>query len=163
MELELDELLNDESGVQYLRDDIGAMADEYTLDSGIGSYRDNDQCVCGAQETVTHVLVDCLNLREIRRKLRNEAGDAFNSVSSLPGGLTEGERGNPDTVSRVRTVQAVLDFAEASQRFRSRAPLGQPNNGSGNKTTAGLDEPLSSFPGSGSFSMYVLCNKILGI
>ena len=85
-------------------------------------FRDNDQCVCGAQETVTHVLVDCPNLREIRRKLRSEAGDAFNSVSSLLGGSNEGERGKPDTVSRARTVKAVLDFAEASQRFQSRAP-----------------------------------------
>ncbi|OQD74003.1 hypothetical protein PENANT_c189G02360 [Penicillium antarcticum] len=45
-----------------------------------------------------------------------------NHVSSLLGGSTEGERGNPDTVSRARTVKAVLDFAEASQRFQSRAP-----------------------------------------
>ncbi|OGE46890.1 hypothetical protein PENARI_c093G11063, partial [Penicillium arizonense] len=52
-------------------------------------FRDNDQCVCGAQETVTHVLVDCPNLREIRRELRREAGDAFNDVSSLLGGSTE--------------------------------------------------------------------------
>jgi hypothetical protein len=32
------------------------------------------------------------------------------------------ERGKPDTVSRAKTVQAVPDFAKASQRFRSRAP-----------------------------------------
>lgn len=60
------------------------------------------------------MLVDCLNLREVRRKLRSEAGDAFNSVSSLLGGSTEGERGKLDTVLRARTVKAVLDFAEAS-------------------------------------------------
>ena len=29
---------------------------------------------CGAQETVTHVLVDCPNPREIRQKLRSELG-----------------------------------------------------------------------------------------
>ena len=51
-----------------------------------------------------------------------EGRDAFNSVSSLLGGSREGEKGKPDTVSRARTVKAVLDFAEASQRFRSRAP-----------------------------------------
>jgi hypothetical protein len=95
-------------------------------------YSDDDQCACGAQETVTHVLVDCPNLRELRRELRREVGDAFNSVSSLLGGSKQGEKGKPDTVSRAKTVQAVLDFAEASQRFRSRAPRGQPNNGNGN-------------------------------
>jgi ribonuclease HI len=94
-------------------------------------FRDDDQCVCGAQETVTHVLVDCPDLREIRRKLRSEVGDAFNSVSSLLGGSTEGKKGKPDTVSRAKTVKAVLDFAEASHRFWSRAPRGQPNNGNG--------------------------------
>jgi hypothetical protein len=81
---------------------------------------------------VTHVLVHCPELRGIRRKLRSEAGDAFDSVLSLLGGSTDGKRGKPDTVSRARTVQAVLDFAEASQRFQSRAPRGQPNIGNGN-------------------------------
>jgi len=95
-------------------------------------FRDNDHCVCGAQETVTHVLVDRPNLREVRKELRSGVGDAFRSVSSLLGGSTEGKRGKPDTVSRARTVNAVLDFAEASQRFRSRAPRGQPNIGNGN-------------------------------
>ena len=95
-------------------------------------YCDDDHCECGAQETVTHVLVDCPRLTELRRKLRREVGHAFNSVSSLLGGSKQGEKGKPDTVSRARTVQAVLDFAEASQRFRSRAPRGQPNNGNGN-------------------------------
>ncbi|XHF99701.1 hypothetical protein AWENTII_013004 [Aspergillus wentii] len=95
-------------------------------------FREDDQCVCGAQETVTHVLVDCPRLAELRRKLRQEVGDAFNSVASLLGGSIEGERGKPDTVSRAKTVNAVLDFAEASQRFRSRAPQGQPNSESGN-------------------------------
>jgi hypothetical protein len=95
-------------------------------------YSDDDQCACGTQETVTHVLVDCPNLTVPRRELRREVGDAFNSVSSLLGGSEQGEKGKPDTVSRARTVKAVLDFAEASQRFRSRAPPGQPNNGNGN-------------------------------
>ena len=53
---------------------------------------------------------------------KEEVGDAFNSVSSLLGGSNEGKKGKPDTVSRAKTVKAVLDFAEASQRFRSRAP-----------------------------------------
>jgi ribonuclease HI len=95
-------------------------------------YSDDDQCICGAQETVTHVLVDCPDLRELRRELRRKVGDAFNSMSSLLGGSKQGERGKPDTVSQARTVKAVLDFAEASQRFCGRAPRGQPNNGNGN-------------------------------
>lgn len=94
-------------------------------------FRDDDRCVCGAQEIVTYVLEDCPNLRDIRRGLRREVGDAFGSVSSLLGGSTEGETGKPDTVSRAKTVKAVLDFAEASHRFWSRAPRGQPNNGNG--------------------------------
>lgn len=74
------------------------------------------------KKTVTHVLVDCPKLRELRRELRMKVGDAFSNVSSLLGGSKEGERGKPDTVSRAKTVNAVLDFAEASQRFQSRAP-----------------------------------------
>jgi hypothetical protein len=95
-------------------------------------FREDDRCECGAQETVTHVLVDCQMLKDLRRELRREVGDAFRSVPSLLGGSNQGEKGNPDTVSRAKTVQAVLNFAEASQRFRSRAPRGQPNNGNGN-------------------------------
>ncbi|KAI2734534.1 hypothetical protein DTO013E5_9920 [Penicillium roqueforti] len=92
-----------------------------TFRNAIG-FRDDDHCACGAQETVTHVLVDCPKLQELRRELRMKVGDAFNSISSLLGGSKEGERGKPDTVSRTKTVNAVLDFAEASQRFQSRAP-----------------------------------------
>ncbi|KAJ5101079.1 hypothetical protein N7456_007131 [Penicillium angulare] len=85
-------------------------------------YSDDDRCECGAQETVAHVLMDCPKLRELRSELERKVGDAFDNVSSLLGGSKEGEKGKPDIVSRAKTVQAVLDFAEASQRFRSRAP-----------------------------------------
>ena len=85
-------------------------------------FRDDDQCACGAQETVTHVLVDCPHLRELRRELRRRTGGAFSSVSSLLGGPGDAERGKADNASRARTVEAVLDFAEASQRFQGRAP-----------------------------------------
>jgi hypothetical protein len=50
----------------------------------------------------------------IAKGLRREVRDAFNSVSSLLGGSREGEGGNLDTVSRTRTVNTMLDFAEAS-------------------------------------------------
>lgn len=64
-------------------------------------------------------------------KLRREVRDAFNNISSLLGGSTHGKKGNPDIISRAKIVNIILDFAEASQRFHSRAPRGQPNNRSG--------------------------------
>jgi hypothetical protein len=85
-------------------------------------FRDDNLCECGAQETVAHVLTECPRLRDLRVELRRKLGDTQGSVSSLLGGSNEGEKGKPDIVSRTKTVQAVLDFAEASQRFRSRAP-----------------------------------------
>jgi hypothetical protein len=83
-------------------------------------YSDDDRCECGAQETVRHVLMECPKLREPRVELRRQVEDALNSVSSLLGGSNEGEKGKSDTASRAKTI-AVLDFAEASQRLRSRA------------------------------------------
>jgi hypothetical protein len=60
------------------------------------------------------MLVDCPSLRDIRRELRKEVGDVFRSILSLLGGLMEGKKGKPDTVLRVKTVKAILDFAEVS-------------------------------------------------
>jgi hypothetical protein len=80
-------------------------------------FRDNDQCVSGARQSVSHVLLDCPELRHLRRELREKVRDAFNSISALLGGCREN-----NTAPRAKTVEAVLDFAEASQRFRSRAP-----------------------------------------
>jgi ribonuclease HI len=85
-------------------------------------FRDDDLCVCGERESVIHVLLDCPALRELRRELREKVGDAFNCISTLVGGSGEGRRGGPDNAPRAKTVEAVLDFAEASQRFRSRVP-----------------------------------------
>jgi hypothetical protein len=73
--------------------------------------------------------MDCPELRDIRRKLRSGVGNDFQSISSLLGGSTEGKKGKPDTVSRARTVNPELDFAEASQRFKSRAPQWKANIG----------------------------------
>ncbi|OKP10254.1 hypothetical protein PENSUB_4339 [Penicillium subrubescens] len=85
-------------------------------------FREDDLCECGVQETVAHVLMECPRLRELRVELRRKTGDTLSGVSSLLGGSNEGEKGKPDIVSKTKTLRAVLDFAEASQRFRSRAP-----------------------------------------
>lgn len=50
------------------------------------------------------MLMECPRLRELRVELRRKAGDALRSVSSLLGGSNEGEKGNPDIVSRAKTV-----------------------------------------------------------
>ena len=84
-------------------------------------FTDDNRCVCGAVETVVHVIVDCPRLREARRKLRDQVGDAFNSIATLLGGGNG--PGQVSNAGRERIVlKAVLEFAEASQRFTSRAP-----------------------------------------
>lgn len=84
-------------------------------------FRDNDLCVCGERESVSHVLLDCPELRALRRELKEKVGEAFNSISTLLGGSGGDGRGKVSNASRAKTVEAVLDFAEASQRFQSRA------------------------------------------
>jgi ribonuclease HI len=84
-------------------------------------FRDDDLCACGERESVAHVLLDCPELRQLRRELREKVGEAFNSMSTLLGGRSEEGRGKISSASRAKTVEAVLDFAEASQRFQSRA------------------------------------------
>jgi hypothetical protein len=78
-------------------------------------FQEGDQCVCGAQETVVHVLVDHPILRVLRQALRRKVGDKFISVSLLLRGSEEGEKGKSGTASRASTVEGVPDFAEASQ------------------------------------------------
>jgi hypothetical protein len=60
------------------------------------------------------VLLDCPRLRELRRALRIKVSDAFNSISTLLGGLGEEGRGKIDSVSQTKIVEAVLDFTKAS-------------------------------------------------
>lgn len=92
-------------------------------------FREDDKCVCGAKETVIHVLVDCPRLRELRQELQMKIGSAFNSVSCmLGGGIKKGKEGKVDNAPQdSSTIGAVLYFAKASQRFRSRAPRGPHN------------------------------------
>ena len=71
-------------------------------------FQDDDKCTCGGKETVVHVLVDCPQLRELRQQLREKIGDNFKNISLMLGGKQKS------------VLNAVLDFAEASGRFRSR-------------------------------------------
>ncbi|KAI3014160.1 hypothetical protein CBS147347_11515 [Aspergillus niger] len=85
-------------------------------------FRDDDRCLCGGRESIIHVLLDCPLLRDLRRELRAKVGDALNSMSVLLGGSCQEGGSRVSNASRTKTVEAVLDFAEASQRFRSRVP-----------------------------------------
>ena len=76
-------------------------------------FRDDDICIYSERESVYYILLDYLQLRELRRELRIKVSDAFNSISILLGGLGEEGRGKIDSVSRTKTVEAILDFAEA--------------------------------------------------
>ena len=108
-------------------------------------FREDEKCECGAKETVVHVLVDCLRLKNIRQELRAKVGDAFNSVTSMLGGRgQEGTEGRISSTAQDSMIGAVLDFAEASQRFRSRAPRGPQNRAPGTQATTGLDEAPNS-------------------
>ena len=77
-------------------------------------FSEDDKCECGAKETVVHVLVDCPKLRDLRQQLRSKIGDSFNNISAMLGGKAPTGQGKS-------VLNAVLDFAEASQRFQSRA------------------------------------------
>lgn len=91
-------------------------------------FREDEQCECVATETVVHVLIDCPRLSAIRQTLRRKIGGALNDISDMLGGAGQGREGRLQDVPPDSSVLgAVLDFAEASQRFRSRAPRGRQN------------------------------------
>jgi hypothetical protein len=72
-----------------------------------------------------YVLVDCPKLRDLRQQLRNKIGDPFDSISAMIGGRAHGNQGKRKEWSIDRDVlNAVLDFAEASQRFQTREAEG---------------------------------------
>ncbi|THC90426.1 hypothetical protein EYZ11_010103 [Aspergillus tanneri] len=90
-------------------------------------FREDDKCECGAKETVVHVLIDCPKLRALRQNLRKDIGEAMNDVTVMLGG--KGRLGKADgsgESTQKSTLRAVLAFAEASSRFRSRGTRGPP-------------------------------------
>ena len=84
---------------------------------------DNDKCECGAIETVVHVIVDCPKLSKLRRELRAKVGDSFNSVARMLGGWQKNAQGRMTQwpINRA-ALNAVIEFAEKSERFCSRTP-----------------------------------------
>ena len=71
---------------------------------------------------MVHVLIHCPKLKTIRQELRKKIGTAFNNISDMLGGGSQGKQGKEDDMQCGSILGAVLDFAEASQRFQSRAP-----------------------------------------
>ena len=70
---------------------------------------------------MVHVLVDCPELRQLRQQLREKVGDALNSVAEMLGGRVQNDHGKPKRWAANREVlNAVIEFAEMCQRFRSR-------------------------------------------
>ncbi len=88
-------------------------------------FREDNKCECGAPETVVHVLIDCPKLKDLRHKLRKKIGAAFNNIQDMLGGWTQGKEGKKDDMQDSSILGAILDFAEASKRFQSRAPQGR--------------------------------------
>jgi hypothetical protein len=85
-------------------------------------FREDDKCQCGATETVAHVLIDCPELRVMRQELWKKIGTAFNKITDMLGGGLKGKKGRQDDIQDSSVLGAILDFAEASKRFQSRAP-----------------------------------------
>jgi hypothetical protein len=88
-------------------------------------FKEDDKCECRAVETVVQVLVNCPKLKPIRQELRRKIRTAFNNISDMLSGGSESKKGKEDNMQGGSILGAVLDFAEASQRFQSRAPPGR--------------------------------------
>jgi hypothetical protein len=103
--------------------------------------REDDKCECGARETVKHILMDCPKLRPARQKLRGKIGPRFNSISLMLGGKP-GEARNGSGKWRITTkeLEAVLEFAEETQRFISRVTRDE-----GPQSTAASTVPPSAW------------------
>ena len=97
------------------RREANLLAQIRTGHSWLKSYRkrfgkaQDDECECGARETLAHVLIDCPRLRGLRQRLRKRVGPRLSSLSSMiSDDIAEGELG------------AILEFAEKSGRFNNR-------------------------------------------
>jgi len=84
--------------------------------------REDDKCECGGKETTKHVLIDCPRLQTARQKLREKIGPRFNSMSLMLGGKphNDGDGEGKKWMISKKDLEAVLEFAEESQRFNSR-------------------------------------------
>ena len=80
--------------------------------------------ICDEREAFTSCCWIVQGRGGLGKELRSKVGDGFNSIPTplVGGGGGEEGRGKIDSVSGAKTVDAVLDFAGTSQRFRSRAP-----------------------------------------
>jgi hypothetical protein len=86
-------------------------------------FTDDDRRVCGVIEMVVHVLVDCPRLWEARRELRTQVGGTLGCIASMLGGTPRNEQGRVGNGGiKWKTLNAVLEFAEASGGFKPRAP-----------------------------------------
>jgi hypothetical protein len=59
---------------------------------------------------------------DLRNILRRKIGSEFNNISDMLRGGIQGKEGILNEAVQDSLLNAVLDFAEASERFRSRAP-----------------------------------------
>jgi hypothetical protein len=92
-----------------------------------------------------HVLVSCPKLRTPRHRLQKKVGDALDSISLMLGGTPHNEQGNVTGRSINReVVNAVLDFTDASQRFRTRAPEGSQRRAEDKEHDIGPNEAQTS-------------------
>lgn len=80
--------------------------------------RADDKYECGAVETVVHVLIDCPRLSDIRAVLRDKIGNSFSCITTMLGGRKVSPEGktDPGTFLDKKTIDAVIEYAEASKR-----------------------------------------------
>src|SRR6516162_9649129 len=79
-------------------------------------------------------LIDCPKLSDLRQQLRSKIGDAFNNIAVMLGGKPHGNQDKAKgwTINR-DVLNAVLDSAEASQRFWPTVSEGSQNRDRGRR------------------------------